>query len=955
MARRDVVMSYSQLPLHKAGSNSKKARLEGQPVSGRAANSPDLLAYTSSRAVAKVQPATTSYLEIAEAKSRKFSIPERLRAVLAVLVTLLYLGVLAWMFYLSNSSPDVGLSVSLDNSGRWIVSDVVPSGLGYDAGVRPGDILVAVDGKPVGPASFTGQSTVDLSSIKAAGLQKAGAPSQQIFITTQNVEALDPVRRWAFALLGLIFIGVGGPVYAKARQRTAAAAFYAFCLFSALGLAIAPVSFLLNGWVLAAMFVAIVMWAGSFAYFFMEFPVPIGQTRARHALIVSGLMSTAALLLIAYAWSYTSNSSSYAWVQLFQYIYLAACVGLGLGRLIWLQIAEQAAQVREQLRLLLVGTGLAVGPGLLLTVLPMILFGNALVRVEIASLSLGIMPLAFAYAITQHQVLGMRGFLRRGVIYIVMGTTVLFVFSLGASALGSLFDGWEKSEWGLIGFGLFVFVIALTFSFVQRRVERMVDRYIYHDSYDYKEALLSFSAQLAAEQNLQVLADKLVERTCKLMNLTCGVLLLSSKSSLDQDTALSVGIGLDTTSKLRRRGNGSNGKGRGAKGHSHARSYSAASPAVALDDSSVPAEGEKPYLTPYSEYGEGADWLVERLAEELAQLGVAIQRVDSPTQIRSLFGRITSNLVRTSPNSGFLKTQVLHDLDSDPNLQGFSIASNATLDMPIAPRPKTAGPGKSTITGRLDFEAIHSFVGLPLWTRSRFVGIFCLGGKKTGERFSKDDLSLLSTLGGQAALAIYNAQLYEAREQALLDTISALAHAIEAKDNYTINHCENMTGRAVALAQAMGLSRQEVENIRLGAILHDVGKIGIPDAVLNKPGRLTADEYEVIKQHASIGARIVQSVGALQSVVPIVRHHQERYDGGGYPSGLLGDEIPIGARIISVVDAYGAMTEDRIYRKALGHDVAVNELKSQAGKQFDPVVVDAFLQMLKDRPEFSEP
>src|SRR5207253_10860349 len=207
----------------------------------------------------------------------------------------------------------------------------------------------------------------------------------------------------------------------------------------------------------------------------------------------------------------------------------------------------------------------------------------------------------------------------------------------------------------------------------------------------------------------------------------------------------------------------------------------------------------------------------------------------------------------------------------------------------------------------------------------RFVGVLCLAGKKTGERFTKDDLSLLSTLGSQAALAIYNAQLHEAREQALLDTIAALAHAIEAKDGYTIHHCENMTRRAAAVEQSLGLSRQDVESVRMGAILHDIGKIGIPDAVLNKPGKLTTEEYELIKEHAAIGARIVQSVGALHDVVPIVRHHQERYDGSGYPDGLSGADIPIGARIIGVVDTYGAMTEDRVYRKAPGHEKAIEE------------------------------
>jgi HD-GYP domain-containing protein (c-di-GMP phosphodiesterase class II) len=140
----------------------------------------------------------------------------------------------------------------------------------------------------------------------------------------------------------------------------------------------------------------------------------------------------------------------------------------------------------------------------------------------------------------------------------------------------------------------------------------------------------------------------------------------------------------------------------------------------------------------------------------------------------------------------------------------------------------------------------------------------------------------------------------------------------------------------------------------MGAILHDIGKIGIPDAVLNKPGKLTNEEYELMKQHAAIGARIVQSVGALQGVVPIIRYHQERYDGSGYPEGLKGEEIPLGARIIGVVDTYGAMTEDRVYRATPGHYKAIEELQRLAGKQFDPTVVAAFIALLEEHPEYAE-
>ena len=348
-------------------------------------------------------------------------------------------------------------------------------------------------------------------------------------------------------------------------------------------------------------------------------------------------------------------------------------------------------------------------------------------------------------------------------------------------------------------------------------------------------------------------------------------------------------------------------------------------------------------------HGDAAHDLVEGLQDELSLLGISLYHsgVLTPTQVdRDDVYNVAAASGIQVPSSN----STLVDANAVPKVSSLSDALSAQGLQEIV---KQSGALSTRQQNELD--TLRSFLGVPLWTRSRFVGVLCLAGKKTGERFSRDDLSLLSTLGSQAALAVYNAQLHEAREQALLDTISALAHAIEAKDGYTIQHCEKMTGRALALAQALGLPRQDVENIRLGAILHDVGKIGIPDAVLNKPGKLTSEEYEIIKEHAAIGARIVQNVAALQGVVPIIHHHQERYDGSGYPKGLAGENIPIGARIIGVVDTYGAMTEDRIYRKAPGHTAAVAELTRLAGKQFDPIVVAAFIRLLDEHTELSEP
>ncbi|HVH65714.1 MAG TPA: HD domain-containing phosphohydrolase [Candidatus Acidoferrum sp.] len=174
----------------------------------------------------------------------------------------------------------------------------------------------------------------------------------------------------------------------------------------------------------------------------------------------------------------------------------------------------------------------------------------------------------------------------------------------------------------------------------------------------------------------------------------------------------------------------------------------------------------------------------------------------------------------------------------------------------------------------------------------------------------------------------------------------ALANAIEAKDSYTRGHSERLAKIAGACAERMGLPRDEVAAVRLGAILHDVGKIGIPDRILRQSMALTEDEMAWMRRHPQIGADIIGPVEGLHHVAPLIRHHHEKWDGTGYPKGLKGEEIPLGSRIISVADAFEAMVADRIYRPSLGLSKALEEIKGGRGTHFDPKVVDAFLEMI---------
>ena len=177
------------------------------------------------------------------------------------------------------------------------------------------------------------------------------------------------------------------------------------------------------------------------------------------------------------------------------------------------------------------------------------------------------------------------------------------------------------------------------------------------------------------------------------------------------------------------------------------------------------------------------------------------------------------------------------------------------------------------------------------------------------------------------------------------DTVLTLAHVIDTKDRYTNGHSYRVSKYAVALAERMGWSEREVSELRQEALLHDIGKIGVPDQVLNKPDRLTAEEYEQIKAHTTIGGNILKRSNELLKASETARYHHERYDGRGYPAGLAGEDIPLHARVVSIADAYDAMHSDRIYRPGLSRARIRSELVNGRGSQFDPTLLDAFLEL----------
>jgi putative nucleotidyltransferase with HDIG domain len=254
----------------------------------------------------------------------------------------------------------------------------------------------------------------------------------------------------------------------------------------------------------------------------------------------------------------------------------------------------------------------------------------------------------------------------------------------------------------------------------------------------------------------------------------------------------------------------------------------------------------------------------------------------------------------------------------------------------------------------LENEDISSGIYVPLTIRGNIIGLLSICSKSSEHPFTLSEVEFVSVLSGQAAAAIENARLYEKLEDSYLSTIVTLSCVVEAKDLYTDKHMKDIAEYSVTIAKKLGLPDSDIENIRRAALLHDLGKISVPDYILMKPGKLSEEEMDIIKRHPANGAKMIEPVEPLKHAREIIKSHQEWFDGSGYPECLRGEEIPLGARIIAVADAYGAMTTDRPYRKALTSDQALKELKEGAGTQFDPRIVEIFISILEEEISHKE-
>jgi HD-GYP domain-containing protein (c-di-GMP phosphodiesterase class II) len=328
---------------------------------------------------------------------------------------------------------------------------------------------------------------------------------------------------------------------------------------------------------------------------------------------------------------------------------------------------------------------------------------------------------------------------------------------------------------------------------------------------------------------------------------------------------------------------------------------------------------------------EGLEQVLERIVEGAQQL----------------MGAPHASLWLQESAGGDVVGQAAHGYKHGAPVVGLRFSAAVMMPYFVRTGSYVISPEEYAALGDPPAESTGSYVVAPFTLEGRW-GAIAVAFPPDAE-YGDRELELLGGLAHQAKLAIANASSFAGLERTFLSTVEALANALEANDEYTSSHARWITDLALKVGEGLGLDSRSLKRLELGALFHDIGKIGIPEAILSKPGPLTESERSLVERHPELGEKIIAPIDRLEEVRPIVRHCHERYDGDGYPDRLAAEEIPLESRIIFVCDAYHAMTTDRPYRKRLSNAEALRRLEEGAGTQFDPRAVEVCKRVLAER------
>jgi HD-GYP domain-containing protein (c-di-GMP phosphodiesterase class II) len=323
--------------------------------------------------------------------------------------------------------------------------------------------------------------------------------------------------------------------------------------------------------------------------------------------------------------------------------------------------------------------------------------------------------------------------------------------------------------------------------------------------------------------------------------------------------------------------------------------------------------------------------LIEKLIENM-RVDAAFTVLPNRENLNLWFGKPTVFNSIASPNKCFKKLAHLIPLDADSLKENYFIINNSQEN----PQYKDI------------FADPYRFLAVKIKQNEKSYGWLGLISFNLEEIFRQGELSMLISVAEQLAGVITNTDLYQDLENFICSMVKSLVFAIEAKDIYTRGHSERVSKYCMLIGEQLGLGEKEYNDLKWASILHDIGKIGIPESILNKPDRLTDAEYDIIKGHPKKGSEILQPIDQLAGSLSGIIHHHERYDGDGYPQGLKGEEIPLIARIISVADTFDAINSTRAYRETRSPEKALKIIEEVAGSQLDSRIVDTFMKVYKE-------
>jgi diguanylate cyclase (GGDEF)-like protein/putative nucleotidyltransferase with HDIG domain len=708
------------------------------------------------------------------------------------------------------ASPTLGVTAGQDSAtAAWTIAAISPLSDAADASVQRGDRILVIDKQPVDSTSIITQERLDRARQIILERPTTG---EKITVNAASSD-VQPLTVQPYLVLSIVFLIVG--LFSSLFGRGAAPqALALLCYVGALEALTIPFSSNQVQWAIIVNGICVPLFMGSFAYLFLVFPAKQDGIPGARTLPPLTVLLPAPFISMLYVLAFNgTNPVLIGLNKLCGFAYFLSCL-IGGG---WLLVrswrSTETIRERAQLRLIAIGTLLAIAPVVFLTILPQAIVRQPIVLSYFTVLPLALIPLSFGYAILRYQLMNMHLYVRRGVVYSALGAIITAAYALVLAIVTIAVR--DRTAIGSVAVIALLIALIVTGDRLRSLLQRQVDRFFDREGYDYRRQLLEFGQRM--------------------------------NSILDPD--------------------------------------------------------------------------------ELAQSTVEL--------IRQTMGAHHVHLYLHDRNEG-----AFHHWVS----AGEAVTEEASFLAPQHPTVIELHSARWTVVQHFEIRSVEDALLVPLIHKGQPVALLTLGLKRGELPYSSEDLTLLRTVAGQLAIATENAQLYGRMRDLYLSGIRTLAATVDAKDSYTHGHSERVAAYARAIALTLELPQLDVETIELAGLLHDIGKIGIPDAVLQKPGRLEPDERTMIEQHADLGARILSDNPALMPLVPLVRHHHERYDGAGYPSGLSGEEIPLGAAIICVADTFDTMTTDRPYRRAPGMEEARREIIRCGGHQFDPRVVNAFLR-----------